>query len=70
VRGLLTAITTGLLKYFRLDCWVESARRRLRVIGLEMASPVVFQLCVASAFDGLTKNERLYAHWMAKYVGS
>ncbi|KAL2850880.1 dipeptidyl peptidase III [Aspergillus pseudodeflectus] len=31
-----------------------------------MASPVVFQLCVASAFDGLAKHERLYAHWMAK----
>ncbi|KAL2810454.1 dipeptidyl peptidase III [Aspergillus granulosus] len=32
----------------------------------KMAAPVVFQLCVASAFNGLTKHEKLYAHWMAK----
>ncbi|KAL3464753.1 dipeptidyl peptidase III [Aspergillus heterothallicus] len=31
-----------------------------------MAAPVVFQLCVSSAFNGLSKEERLYAHWMAK----
>ncbi|KAL2837920.1 dipeptidyl peptidase III [Aspergillus pseudoustus] len=31
-----------------------------------MAAPVIFQLCVASAFNGLAKQEKLYAHWMAK----
>jgi hypothetical protein len=74
VRGLLTAIAKkgSLLGYLTnpgLDCRVESARSFRVIIGLKMSSPVVFQLCVASAFDGLAKHERLYAHWMAKYVG-
>ncbi|KAL4874337.1 dipeptidyl peptidase III [Aspergillus karnatakaensis] len=31
-----------------------------------MAAPNVFQLSVSSAFNGLTKREKLYAHYMAR----
>lgn len=33
-----------------------------------MKSPQISQLSVASAFDGLDLQQKLYAHYMAKYV--
>jgi hypothetical protein len=31
-------------------------------------SPPIHQLCIKDAFDGLTSQEKLYAHHMARYV--
>ena len=33
-----------------------------------MVVPQILQLSVASAFDGLDPQQKLYAHYMAKYA--
>lgn len=33
-----------------------------------MVAPQIFQLPVASAFNGLDPQQKLYAHYMAKYA--